>query len=87
MNISGCSRTARDKINMLISEDLAHVPKGRDLSGNIMNLSGVEHWTSSDSSCLNIEDMDLDREQELEVTGLVEADSDDEDDSDDDEEN
>ena len=67
---------------MLISEDLPHVPKGRELSGNIMNLSGVEHWTSSDSSCLNIDDMDLDQEKELHVTGAVEEDPDDEDDTD-----
>ena len=44
-----------------------------------MDLNGVENWTRSDSSCLNIQDMDLDQEQKLEVTGLVEADSDDED--------
>ena len=58
---------------MLISEDLPHVPKGRELSGNIMNLSGVEHWTSSDSSYLNVQDMDLDQEQEIKDRGFVEA--------------
>ena len=68
-------------MNKWISDDLAHVPNGLGLSGNIMDLSGVENWTSSHSSCLNIEDMDLDQEKELEVTGLVEADSDDEDDT------
>ena len=64
-----------------IRKNLDHIPNGRGLSGNIIDLSGVENWTSSDSSCLNIDDMDLDQEKELEVTGLVEADSDDEDDT------
>ena len=69
-------------MNKWISNDLAHVSNGLGLSGNIMDLSGVENWTSSHSSCLNIDDMDLDQEKELHVTGAVEEDPDDEDDTD-----
>ena len=60
-------------MNKWISNDLAHVPNGLGLSGNIMDLSGVENWPSSHSSCLNIEDMDLDQEPESKDRGLVEA--------------
>ena len=65
-----------------IRKNLDHIPNGRGLTGNIIDLSGVENWTSSDSSCLNIDDMDLDQEKKLHVTGAVEEDSDDEDDTD-----
>ena len=82
VHVAGCWRTARDEMDNWIRKDQDHVPNGRGLSGNIMNLSGVESWTSSHSSCLNIEDMDLDQEKELVITGEVEADPDDEDDSD-----
>ena len=82
VDIAGCWRTAQDEMDKWIKNDLAHVPNGRGLSGSIMDLSGVENWTTSDSSCLNIKDMDLDQEKELVTCGTVEADSDDEDDSD-----
>ena len=65
-----------------IRKNLDHIPNGRGLSGNIIDLSGVENWTSSDSSCLNIDDMDLDQEKELHVTGAVDEYPDDEDDTD-----
>ena len=69
-------------MNKCISNDLAHVPNGLGLSGSIMDLSGVENWTSSHSTCLYISDMDLDQEKGLVITGEVEADPNDEDDSD-----
>ena len=65
-----------------IRKNLDHIPNGHGLFGNIIDLSGVENWTSSHSTCLNISDMDLDQEKGLVITGEVEADPNDEDDSD-----
>ena len=63
-----------------IRKNLDHIPNGRGLTENIIDLSGVENC--SDSFCLNIDDMDLIQEKELHVTGAVEEDPDDEDDTD-----
>lgn len=79
-DIAGCWNTALKEMNSWISQDLDHVADG--LSGDLMNLVGVENWTASDSSCLDIKDMELDLEDELDIAALVDGGSDDDGDDD-----
>lgn len=66
VNIAGCWNTAKAELNKWISLDRKYVEDG--LSGDLDNLLGVEAWTSSPSTCLNIQDMDVDS-----GSGVVEA--------------
>ena len=50
-------KKAKAELNSWISKDRLHVADG--LSGNLDDLQGVEAWTSSPSTCLDIQDMDV----------------------------
>ena len=57
-NVRGCWETALREMQAWIDKDL-HRTAQRDISG----LENVENWTSSDATCLDIKDMDIEEDE------------------------
>ena len=55
MDIAGCWTKAMGEINSWIAKDLAFEEDG--LTGDLLNLAGIDKWTSTEADCLNITDM------------------------------
>jgi transposase len=55
VDIAGCWTKAMGEINSWIAKDLAFEEDG--LTGDLLNLAGIDKWTSTEADCLNITDM------------------------------
>lgn len=55
INIAGCWLKALGEINAWISKDIEHEEDG--LTGDLVNLVGVQKWTSTQEDCLDCKDI------------------------------
>ena len=62
-NVKGCWETALREMQAWIDKDLHHTAQ-RGISGVLgEGLANVANWTSSDATCLDIKDMDIEEDE------------------------